>query len=401
MKPVGLREFISYYWNIYRFFIVGVLVSIVLYFVSHIEKFSVYPTITTSLQFLSSILLQACFVTLVYEIVVRNENDQKISSLIKESLDAKLYPALGEIHDNILESIHEQVPISHKSISCILNDDEVEKLLKSCLEKKLHDISISNELYSEMISPIIQRFNTEHARKYIEGYNCTVTLSKLNELNPLYANFYGIRVTVDYTFKLNTDIIRIGCTNGDYRFGDEENHLEPFYMYTLPFIDDCFFEKVFIVDNVEMIIDNKNISLDLIRTINDKKGHLIYEYSNIKCANLIGKKIRMKYSFRSIIFKWTVFKIKMTVPTNRLFFNLNTGNTGINSLKITDYFVGSANTSIENFSNENYCCTTLTVDGWIFPKCGATISWFSHEFKIEDIYKRLSQLEIKDNNIAI
>ena len=392
VQKEAAKAYLKYYWKIYHIFIIGIVMSIALYLLQLIPLLSAWGSLVKALNFFSSIILQASFVTLVYEIVVRREVDGKIQQSIKTTISKELYQQWNLQTESFADSVGNAILLDDVVKKRLLKPEAINEIILSCLRTQLHEKGMSEELYKGVISPVLDRFRSEKTRRVLTGYHCVVSLSKC-ELPYLGKFYFNINISVEYKFKLNTSKIVLGCTNKKYRYGDEAGANQPFYMYSLPDVPDKYLKKLFKVTSVQIIYNNQRISLSS-PVFKMEEGVLSVIYENDKLTKLIGKEVNISYEFKSVIWKLGVFKLKTIVPTNNFYLLFITGDTDIIHLSLTDYFISSGNTSSINSKSGASIQKGINVDGWIFPKSGLTVAWKCvavSDYNRKDIFNMIEQ----------
>lgn len=222
--------------------------------------------------------------------------------------------------------------------------------------------------------------------EYWENYRFDAYLYKLEEgfidNKFIMDNYFKIVFDLRYETVLKKEILEFVCVRDIEELNDAMLDTNLFSRYMLPISKD-------IIDNISQIyttdfVDINGIRLSEIKdeTLKEKKYYFSQCFTSNKLAELIGKKVSVRYRITTVINKYAHFYTMVTeYPIQGLSMSFEIGNTDIIKVWGIDYFSSFSSGIIPQYtytpSKENVKKIEVSIDKnkWIYPRSGVTFVW--------------------------
>lgn len=320
-----------------------------------------FPYLKQISRLLADSFLVVSIIGYIYEKILRQETEEKISSDMNQ--------ALKRLKNEIPEILTNTIIFGKEFQKNLLSDSNIDEIFLSCLECKLQDERMAVELRKSFFQEIFKYkerwYNLVH---YISFQECDI-----EELNPSERDKLLIfKDHISYKMLWSKNNFKFICSKINI---DSDRYMKDETYYSTWHLRAAFPSNLrkpyFFVEKLKI-----NEHLLQLNIVNERQDFIEVEGYHEKLIDLIGKKVQVDYVVKSLVRKSSnSFNIKIPVPTKDLRVTFDIQNTGMQRLTVVPFF--TSKTAIQKNTDDelNPKLFEIYLSDWVFPISGITCIW--------------------------
>lgn len=309
-------------------------------------------------------------ITATYEYIIREETRSEMFQEIRNEISNSMNQGSKRLEKTISLYIARALMTDKRVQREVLRTTKINDIISTCLSTKL-DEDMAEDLFEGVILPVLSGFENT-AQRVMYNYNLDIRL-KENDDNNINDEFYTLLMSVEYKYKIKIPQLKFACFTSL-----EDFHIclkDPTYTYAYYLPVSKLSGIMFDVSDVKMQCQKTTLFLEKnIDEENDSFKKIIFNHP--ESVKYIGKMCKLSYMMRTIIRKdGHMFFVRIKHPIRDFRAVFDTGNTDITEVSVSDQFVSSGGSMLQNVSDSGKIIKIVSVDGWIFPNSGVTFVW--------------------------
>lgn len=322
------------------------------------------------LKLLGQALIVGGIITATYEYIVRKETYSEMAQEIENQIGISMAQESEKLKKNMPLYVTRALMADREVQKEILGSTKINEIISTCLSSKLGE-DMTKDLFEGVIQPVLNGFERT-AQRVMYNYNIYVQLEE-NENSDIKDAFYTLEMSIDYKYEIKIPQLKFACLTSEKDFNIYLRDSTYTYTYYLPVptlsgtMFDVLVAKILCQGktlNLEKKVDEEGASLKKIR------------FDHPDFAKYTGKTSKLIYRIRTLIRKdGHMFFIRTKHPIRDFRAIFDTGNTDITGVYVSDQFVSSGSSTVEDGGSGRKILKIVSVDGWIFPNSGVTFVW--------------------------
>lgn len=355
--------------KVHRVSLFFILLGAIFLYLPNVESIKGLTSLSNWLKLFGETFIVGGIITATYEYIVREETYREMTQEIHNEIEKAMVQESNKLEKKMPLYVAHALMVDKEVQKKILASTKINEIISTCLSTKLGE-DMTKDLFEGVIHPVISGF--EHgAQRVMYNYNLHARLQKREDNNK--NKFYEFYLSIEYRHILKIPQLKFVCLTSRKEFDTCLKDPLFTYVYYLPVSNFC--GEMFDVPSATIQCEGEILALDkIVEEENTSLKKIKMDHSEL--PQYMGKICKLFYRIHTIIRRdGHMFFVRIKHPVKDFRAVFDAGNTDIKGLYVSDQFVCSGGSMLENGSTDSKILKTVSVDGWVFPNSGVTFVW--------------------------